>query len=105
MKKEIIKITPSKAKALLENHKNRPVKQSVVDEIVDDMKNGQFDTMNTNVVLNEDGTLNYGQHTLHAIIKYGKGYDVCVITLASNDKHYKGVLNQKSKYNRLFFKK
>jgi hypothetical protein len=82
-----------------EQEKNRPIKQSIVNMIVADMENDNFDYDHTFVVFNKEGKFHYGQHVLKAIVERGQEFTVRTITLEENDKSSRGVYNKHSRYN------
>lgn len=74
-----MKITPEMADAWLTrfNTKNRTLRQHRVDRYASDVRTGNWKETGQPIVLDEDGILLTGQHTLHAVIAAG----VPIVTL------------------------
>lgn len=103
MKKEIELVTIERAQALLDGQGiNRPLSESMVEEMMYDISNGIFDKDEANVCLRKDGRLYYGQHILNAIVRLNdNGVELNMYKLEDilKDRHHiKGYLNRDSKY-------
>lgn len=72
MKTSIETITPEKARDLLKgNTDNRPVRESWVETLAEDMKKGLFRTTHQGIAIAPNGRVLDGQHRLLAIVKAG----------------------------------
>lgn len=102
MIKNTVTMTPEMAGSYLENHVNkRPLSEYMVNQILDDMKNGTFSKDSVSVCLNTDGSLYYGQHTLNAIVRLNEPVEINVYQLEGNETENEariGHLNNGSKY-------
>lgn len=79
MKLQVVSITPNKARLWLQkNTKNRKLRQHHVDKLAADMAKGRWVLNGQTISFSVDGTLNDGQHRLHAIIKSGATIQSCV---------------------------
>jgi len=86
MKAEIINLTPSKAKELLEmNVGNRDIKKSARLDYVRQMRDGSWKENGEPIIVDYNGVVKDGQHRLIAVIESGISYTVPLITgVASN---------------------
>lgn len=81
MKAEIINLTPSKAKELLEmNIGNRPSKRNSKQSYVRQMKAGLWKENGEPIIIDYNGIVKDGQHRLIAVIESGFSYKVPLIT-------------------------
>ena len=81
MKAEIINLTPSKAKELLDkNIGNRKVKLSPKNSYVMQMKGGYWKENGEPIIVDCNGFIKDGQHRLLAVIESGFEYNVPLIT-------------------------
>jgi hypothetical protein len=74
MKMTIEEITPSKAIKYLETvdtSKQRPLKQSKIDDYAVSMARGHWVVTHQGIAFDDDGNLCDGQHRLHAVVKSG----------------------------------
>lgn len=104
MIKETKNITVEQAQSLLTDHVNRrPLKEAVVEAIAADMEAGTFDPTLTFVVVNAEGRLLFGQHTLAAIVRMGKAQQVGYATTEPTDPRNHGLTaNRQSPYEALY---
>lgn len=79
MKLQIVTIDPKKAEMWLQrNTRNRTLKPHHVNKLAADMASGRWVLNGQTISFSSDGTLNDGQHRLHAIIKSGATIQTCV---------------------------
>lgn len=102
MIKEIRTISVEEASSLLANHRNpRSIDDSLVEEMLNDLKNNTFNKDEANICLKDDGTLLYGQHIISAVIKFNSPVELNVYK-CENPEETKttpmGKLNRASKY-------
>ncbi len=72
MKTKLTKVTPDLARSWLkENTHNRNVRQSHVDFLAGEMKNGRWQVTHQGICIAEDGVLIDGQHRLLAVVQSG----------------------------------
>jgi hypothetical protein len=71
-KSQVMFISPSYAKSLLENNKNnRAIRKKVVKKYAKDMTDGNWQLTPQGIILNKQGNLLDGQHRLSAVIEAG----------------------------------
>lgn len=79
-------ITPEQAtEILLGNEGNRPLSERNVNFLLSEMRAGNWKTTGHTIKLGKDGRLLDGQHTLHALVKFGKPLELCVARGLDND--------------------
>lgn len=79
MNLQIVTIDPKKAELWLQrNTKNRKLSQNHVNKLANDMASGRWVLNGQTISFSTDGTLNDGQHRLHAVIKSGTTIQTCV---------------------------
>lgn len=66
------------ARILKRNEGNRTLSERNVQFLLSEMKRGNWKTSGHTIKLSRDGRLLDGQHTLHALIKYGRPLQLCV---------------------------
>lgn len=72
IRSRVEKITPQKARKLLEsNTNNRPLKSAHIARLADDIKNGRWVVNGESIKVDEDDVLQDGQHRLEAIFLSG----------------------------------
>jgi hypothetical protein len=82
----IEKISPKKAeKYLIHNNDNRPLRDSNITWLSDQMTEDDWDLVGDCVTFDSNGDLRNGQHRLHAIIKSGKTVEMIVFRGADPD--------------------
>lgn len=63
---------------LLQNQGNRTLSDRNVNFLLSEMRRGNWKTTGHTIKIGKKGRLLDGQHTLHALVKYGKPLDLCV---------------------------
>jgi hypothetical protein len=77
---EIVTITPTIAKHILENNdENRPIRESLVQQIAADIEDGLWQLNGESIIISKDGHLNDGQHRLNAVILSGRPIQTVVM--------------------------
>lgn len=72
MKVEVIDITPQMAEKMLEhNTHNRTLRERLIDQLARAMRQGEWMLNGEAIKFNKNGTIDDGQHRLHAIVKSG----------------------------------
>lgn len=72
-------ITPEQANEILSNNEgNRPLSERNVNFLLSEMRSGNWKTTGHTIKLGKQGRLLDGQHTLHALVKYGKPLELCI---------------------------
>lgn len=72
-------VTPDHARRFMQNnHKNRALKQGLVDLIAKDITRGDFKVTHQGIAIDTDGNLLDGQHRCSAIIKANKAVQILV---------------------------
>lgn len=73
------KVTPESARRMLSNNiKNRRLKPRLVNQLVSDIKSGDFHITHQGIALDKDGNLIDGQHRLSAVIAAGQPVEMYV---------------------------
>ncbi|MGI5121467.1 hypothetical protein ACQEU5_18325 [Marinactinospora thermotolerans] len=79
MQANIVSVTPEIAKKWLErNQNNRPLSRTTVEQLVKQIKRGEWQLTHQGIAFDESGRLLDGQHRLHAIIKAGATVEMMV---------------------------
>lgn len=84
---EVIQITPELAEWLItyRNSHNRPVRKTRVETFRRIIESGRWQLLSQGISFRKDGTLNNGQHRLHAIMAAGRAVPVmCVFGESDN---------------------
>jgi len=76
---ELVTITPTLAEIMLDgNSDNRKVKNYVLSEVIQDIKQGRWELNGETIIVASDGFLNDGQHRLMACIETGRSMETLV---------------------------
>ena len=77
---EIVTLTPTLAKLLLERNKeNRPLSETQLERLARDLNSGRWEFNGETIVIAKTGELNNGQHRCHAVISSGRSMRVIMV--------------------------
>lgn len=80
METSIALVTPEVAEEWLErNDNNRPLNRTTVDQIVKQIKRGEWQLTHQGIAFDEEGRLLDGQHRLHAVVRSGVPVEMMII--------------------------
>jgi hypothetical protein len=80
MNTQVVKMTPEKARALIENgDNNRPLTANHVEMLAHQMKKGFWVLNGQPIILDADGYVLDGQHRLHAVVASGVTVDLLLV--------------------------
>lgn len=86
---EVVTITPTIAKHILENNvANRDIRERYVAQIASDIRDGNWQLNGESIILAKDGSLNDGQHRLHAVIESGEPIRTVVMFGVERDSRF-----------------